>query len=133
MESVVRQIPVLVVDDDEVARSALVHMLGRIGFQMIEEAEDGTEALAQVAAARPAVILLDIHMRPMDGLTFLTRLRYHDEKHLRDIPVIMLTSERRGAAVTVANQLDVSAYLVKPASTLELQIAAEKALGIDLV
>lgn len=132
MDDIAKTLPVLVVDDDETQRAVITTILQRIGFETIDEAGDGTEALAKVQQTPPRLIVCDVHMKPMDGLTFVTKLRFGDDQALREVPVIMVTVEKRGAAITVANKLNIAAYIVKPTSSYELKAAAESALGFEL-
>ena len=78
----------LVVVDDPVARELIKGMLKKGGWN-IAEAENGKQAIAQLKASIPTVILLDLKMPEMDGLTFLNHLRINDE--WREIPVIVVT------------------------------------------
>lgn len=124
-------IPILVVDDEATARMVLIKILKRIGLSGILEAEDGNSAMAATLQHRPAMVFCDVHMRPKDGLTFLAELRYHSDFKIKNTPVILVTSEERGEAVTLSQHLKVSGYLVKPPSMLAVRIAAEKALGME--
>ena len=81
--------PVLVVDDDEGTRDRLRIMLTRAGWAATEAA-DGRTALQHVAAARPAVILLDLMMPGMDGFAVLKELRNNPD--WASIPVIVVTA-----------------------------------------
>ena len=80
---------VLVVDDDTDTRARLRSVLERNGWT-VTEAANGKDALEQVHAAPPQLIVLDLTMPVMDGFTFLQTLRA-DEQH-RDIPVVVLTA-----------------------------------------
>lgn len=125
-------IPVLIVDDDQTTRTFLDRILRRIGFTWIDQAEDGAAALERVAATIPAVVFCDLHMEPMDGLTFLAKLRFDETPALRNLPVVMLTSDQRDKAIGMANTLKATDYIVKPATRIEVKAAAEKALGIEI-
>jgi two-component system, chemotaxis family, chemotaxis protein CheY len=125
-------IPVLIVDDDQTTRVFLDRILRRIGFDWIYQAEDGTAALDKVAVTVPAVVFCDLHMQPMDGLTFLAKLRFGDVPTLRNLPVVMLTSDQRDKAIAMANTLKATGYIVKPATRIEVKAAAEKAIGIEI-
>ena len=124
-------IPVLVVDDDRTTRELHIRILKRLGFSIILEATDGSAALECLSAASVAFVLCDLHMTPMDGLSFVVALRKSDNAVLRGLPVIMLTSEMRQEAIDVSKKLNVAAYVVKPTSALELKQAIGKALAID--
>lgn len=80
---------VLVVDDDPEARLRLRTALERSGWTVVE-ASNGAEALAQVEAAVPRVILLDLTMPVMDGFAFLHALR--ERPGCGEIPVVVLTA-----------------------------------------
>ncbi len=82
--------PILVVEDDEATRSATCRMLRSEGWK-VREAEDGNDALAQVAAEEPALILLDLMMPDLDGFGFLERLRATSK--YAHLPVIVLTAK----------------------------------------
>ena len=80
----------LVVDDDPVARELIKGMLKKSGWNIIE-AENGKQAIVQLKASIPTVILLDLKMPEMDGLTFLNHMRISDK--WREIPVIVVTGK----------------------------------------
>ena len=85
-----RPIQVLIVDDDRDIRETLGELLTEEGFQ-IEASWNGETALARLQEGlRPDVILLDIMMPSMDGLTF--RARQRQQPAIADIPVIGLTA-----------------------------------------
>ena len=79
---------------------------------VVTEAGNGEEGLKLAASVRPDLILLDITMPVMDGVTMLTQLRDHPE--LKATPVIMLTAESARENVLHIAKLGVRDYLVKP-------------------
>jgi two-component system response regulator MprA len=106
---------VLVVDDDSAVRESLERSLRFEGYD-VAAARDGLEALDQVGAFRPDLVVLDLMMPKMDGLETCRQLRARGD----DLPVLMLTA-RDGLADRVSG-LDVGAddYLVKPFALEEL-------------
>src|SRR6266498_2463203 len=66
---------ILLVDDHPLTRSALAGLLAQHGFDVVGEAADGEEAIASAADLQPDVILLDLSMPGLDGLSALPRLR----------------------------------------------------------
>ncbi len=66
---------ILLVDDHPLTRSALAGLLRQNGFEVVGEASDGEEAIACAASLHPDLILLDLSMPGVDGLTALPRLR----------------------------------------------------------
>jgi two-component system chemotaxis response regulator CheY len=125
-------IPILVVDDQSIARDLLQRMLRRLGFSDLHEAGDGLSAMEATTSRRPAMIFCDVHMRPEDGLTFLTKLRFEGPPTVRNTPVILVTSEERDEALVISRQLRISGYVIKPPSLTAVRIAAGKALGMEI-
>ncbi|WP_042413087.1 response regulator transcription factor [Streptacidiphilus anmyonensis] len=106
---------VLVVDDEPALRDALESSLAFEGYEVLT-ASDGLEALDAVAEEQPDLVLLDIMMPRMDGLTAVRRLRGRGDT----VPVLMLTA--RDAVGDRVTGLDVGAddYLAKPFELDEL-------------
>jgi chemosensory pili system protein ChpA (sensor histidine kinase/response regulator) len=102
---------VLVVDDSLTVRRVTQRLLAREGFR-VAVAKDGLDALEQLAAERPAVMLTDIEMPRMDGFDLLRNVR-HDSRW-RDLPVIMITSRIAQKHRDLAMQLGANHYLGKP-------------------
>src|SRR3954469_20007564 len=107
---------VLIVDDDRSLREALRRTLVLGGYETAF-AENGREALAQVAAAAPDALVLDVGLPDLDGLEVCRRLRADGNR----IPVLMLTA--RDAVEDRIDGLDAGAddYLVKPFAVGELK------------
>ncbi len=78
----------------------------------VVEASNGEEGLAVAAREKPSLIVLDITMPVMDGVTMLQKLRETPE--LNSIPVVMLTAESGRENVAFIAKLGVRDYLVKP-------------------
>jgi signal transduction histidine kinase/CheY-like chemotaxis protein/HAMP domain-containing protein len=81
---------VLVVDDDPATRDVLRRTLSKEGW-MVREATNGQEGLAELAKARPAVMLLDLMMPEMNGFEVLRNVR--EDTDLHDLPVVVITSK----------------------------------------
>jgi len=80
---------ILIVDEHALIRELVQDILEEEGY-LLEFARDGEEALARVAARPPDLILLDLRIPKIDGLSVLERLRSSDTTH--DLPIIMLTA-----------------------------------------
>jgi CheY-like chemotaxis protein len=104
---------ILLVEDDPVFRDVLSSFLRTRGA-LVSEAEDGREGLELFAKKRFDIILADLNMPNMDGLTMLR----HIYKSGSQIPSIILSGNQRMALVTEALRLGASDYLVKPLSDL---------------
>jgi chemosensory pili system protein ChpA (sensor histidine kinase/response regulator) len=102
---------VMVVDDSLTVRRVTQRLLVREGYQVVL-AKDGVDALEQLQAITPDVMLVDIEMPRMDGFD-LTRNVRGDER-TRHIPIIMITSRTATKHRNYAMELGVNEYLGKP-------------------
>ena len=119
---------ILIVDDQTYFRTMVRDQVRRLGFTEIYEAADGAEGLSMLAKVRPDLILLDINMKPMDGLEFLSRIRVGNAPDPR-VPTIFLTSHAESDKVRRAIDLGASGYLVKPIAFLDLRARIATALS----
>jgi two-component system cell cycle response regulator len=104
-------IKILSVDDSRTIRLIVGKAFQPYDVQLCE-AVNGAEGLAATAREKPDLIILDVTMPVMDGVTMLTKLKENPE--LKTIPVIMLTSESAREHVLEIVKLGVRDYLVKP-------------------
>lgn len=102
----------LVVDDDAMARLILRQVLQRHFGADVTEVPNGLEALVTLETKVFDLIILDLRMPVMDGLTVLQTIRAN-ARHART-PVVMLTSDRKEENVYRSINLGVSDYLTKP-------------------
>ena len=111
------KVRIMIVDDHEVVRSGLKAILEPKGdFDVVGEAASGEEAIAQVAAHRPGVVLMDVRMEEMRGIEACRAIKSaHPE-----VNVLMLTSYSEEEAVTAAIMAGASAYLLKNVGRSEL-------------
>src|SRR5436309_13939814 len=105
---------VLIVDDSAAIRKILQRVLRQTDLPLgeIQEAGDGTEAVEILRNRSFGLILSDINMPQMDGLQLLARVR--EMPHLKDVPVIMITTEGGQAKVMEAVKLGATGYVRKP-------------------
>jgi DNA-binding NtrC family response regulator len=115
-------ITVLLVDDEESFRRTLGKRLDKRGF-VVEEAGTGEEALEKIAAAAPDVILLDVKMPGMDGLTALHKIKVMEPL----VEVIMLTGHASMEIAIRGMELGAFDYLMKPVEFEELLYKLEDA------
>jgi len=108
----------LIVEDDYVVARLIARLLGEIGYTVVGNARDGLEAVEQVQATRPDVVLMDIQMPDMDGLE-ATRQIYER----CPTPVVVLTAHDAPELVRQASEVGVGAYLVKPPSARAMERA----------
>jgi two-component system cell cycle response regulator len=104
-------IKILSVDDSRTIRMIVAKTFRPYECQICE-AGNGEEGLAAAAREKPDLIILDVTMPVMDGVTMLGKLKADPE--LKAIPVIMLTAESGRDNVLLIAKLGVRDYLVKP-------------------
>lgn len=105
---------ILVVDDDADIRGLVRELLERRGF-VVAEASDGKQALQEMYAGRPDLVVLDVSMPGLDGWTTLERIR-----ELSDVPVVMLTARSEELEKTRGLRAGADDYVTKPFGRQEL-------------
>src|SRR5439155_18631081 len=100
---------ILLVDDHPLTRSALAGLLAQHGFDVVGEASDGEEAIERAERLRPDLILLDLSMPGVDGLTALPRLR----EAAPDCEVVVLTASGTEENLLGAIRGGAAGYLLK--------------------
>lgn len=108
---------ILVVEDNDILRQGLQALLESEGYHVLE-AVNGEEALEQMKAQHPDLILSDIAMPGMDGYDFFDRVRSKAE--WVSIPFIFLTARKGREDIFTGKKLGAEDYLVKPVSRQEL-------------
>ena len=103
---------VLVIDDDPHIRAALRRLLVAKYRAEVAEASDGVSGLQCLLGDPYDLVLLDLHMRAMDGMETLRAIR-RSPRH-GSMPVMMLTGDSDESVVADAKALGVGAFLVKP-------------------
>lgn len=118
---------VLIADDEAVIRMGLRTMLEDKGHKVVATATDGASAIQMMRTEKPEVILLDIKMAGMDGLSAARKIMQE-----RPTPVVMLTAFSQRELVNEARDASVFGYLVKPVkedlldATLDLAVTRFK-------
>ena len=108
---------VLVVDDEAYIRDMLNLMLQLNDFR-VEEAEDGKDALRVLQTTKPDVMILDVMMPNMDGISLCKTLRNQPET--AELPIIMLSGKTHMNAENDGLAAGANLYMVKPMKTNEL-------------
>ncbi len=105
---------VLIIDDSSTMRKIVTRSLRQAGlsFDNILEATDGQHALQVLAREEVDIILSDINMPVMDGMTFLKEKTAIDS--LKDIPVIMISTESAADIIAEAVELGAAGSIKKP-------------------
>ncbi|MGE0310192.1 MAG: ATP-binding protein [Lautropia sp.] len=120
-------VTVLVVDDEPDAREMMAAMLQSCGA-VVTCAASATDALAQVAAASPMLVLCDVGMPGMDGYAFVRALRERERGRAR-LPVVAVTAFARAEDRTRAMRAGFSAHLAKPVDAMEVVATVGSLLG----
>lgn len=107
---------ILVVDDDPTVREVVSRYLARDGHLVVER-DNGTEGLAAAMTVHPDLVVLDLMMPGMDGLTVCRELRRHSS-----VPVIMLTALGEESDRVVGLEYGADDYVTKPFSPRELAL-----------
>jgi two-component system chemotaxis response regulator CheY len=110
----------LIVEDQAFIRTVVSRILKQLEFNQIWEADEGTGGLSLALERKPDIIICDIEMAPMDGLTFLQQLRQKEELGRRT-PVIFLTNHAQKDMVLKARDLGVNAFIAKPVTVIGLR------------
>ncbi len=115
---------ILIVDDSSSLRTVVKIALTRAGYDVIE-ASDGRDGLAQLdKAGKVHLIVSDVNMPNMDGITFVTHVKAHP-RH-RFTPVVMLTTEGQDDKKAQGRAAGAKAWIVKPFNPPQLLDAVSK-------
>lgn len=119
-------IRVVIVDDQPIVRSGVARILSPDdGFDVVAECDDGDEVVAAVAAHRPDLVLMDIRMRRVDGVTATRALAATDAPP----PVLVLTTFDDDDALWGALDAGAAGFVLKDASAEDLIAAARAVAG----
>jgi two-component system, chemotaxis family, chemotaxis protein CheY len=105
---------ILVVDDYNTMVRIIRKLLKQIGYENVDEASNGEEALQKIKAKSYGLIISDWNMEPMTGFDLLKAVRANDAT--AKTPFILVTAESKPENVLAAQKAGVSNYLIKPFS-----------------
>ena len=115
---------IVVAEDEAVIRLDIVEMLREIGYDVVGEAADGESAIRLAEELRPDLVVMDIKMPILDGISAAERIA-----RARIAPVVLLTAFSQKELVERARDAGAMAYVVKPFTTAHLAPALEIALS----
>ena len=115
---------VLIAEDEALIRLDLVELLTEEGFEVVGQAADGEEAVKLARELEPDLIIMDVKMPGMDGITPAEIIGEE-----RIAPILMLTAFSQSELVERARDAGVMGYLVKPFGANEVVPAIEVAIG----
>ncbi len=116
----------LVVDDFSTMRRIVKNLLQELGYQDIQEADDGKTAWPMLKNGNFDFLITDWNMPLMPGLELLKAIRA--DERLKSLPVLMVTAEAKREQIVEAAQAGVSGYVVKPFTADILKQKLEKIL-----
>jgi two-component system, chemotaxis family, chemotaxis protein CheY len=117
---------ILIVDDSPTIRKLIGYVLKKKGY-LTEEAEDGMDAMEKLSGAEVDLVIVDLNMPNMDGISFVKNLR--SSYYNLDLPVIMLTTTNDGDLKKEAYGAGVNLFLNKPIQPDVLLFKIESLLG----
>jgi response regulator NasT len=115
---------VVIAEDEALIRLDLAEMLAEEGYEVVGQAGDGEKAVELAEELRPDLVVLDVKMPKLDGITAAQRIAEQ-----RIAPVVMLTAFSQRDLVERARDAGAMAYLVKPFSKADLVPAVEMAVS----
>ena len=124
LNSLDKNMPILVVDDFSTMRRIVKTCLRQLGFENITEAEDGKIALEKMELNEFKLVISDWNMPNMMGIDLLKSVRANEK--YKNVPFVLVTAEGQKENVIEAAKAAVSNYVVKPftADTLQTKLEA---------
>jgi len=119
-----RRARIIIADDESLIRMDLREMLGHLGYEVVAEASDGRSAVELAKKLLPDLIIMDIKMPDMDGISAAGEIA---RDHIA--PVVLLTAYSENSLIGRAKDAGVCGYLVKPFRETELMPVIELALA----
>jgi response regulator NasT len=114
---------VLIADDEPLIRRQVAECLSAYGFERVLEAENGAQAAALAAVEKPLLIVLDVNMPVMDGITAAEKIGQK-----LAAPIILLTGNTDAETIARARDAGVSNYLLKPFNAVQMKATVELAI-----
>ncbi|KJZ14303.1 MAG: response regulator [Marinomonas sp.] len=105
---------ILVVEDHDFSRKQTLAMLLRIGFENVLSAKNGELAIERLNQHKIDLVITDINMPSMNGMTLIKQVRLGKTKNKKDLKIIAVTSYSNIKVITTCMELDIDGFLVKP-------------------
>ncbi|WP_264045779.1 response regulator [Methylobacterium flocculans] len=103
---------ILIVDDQEKLMKLVILLMNRLGFPDVEGVTDAVTALERMRQRRYALVISDLDMEPMDGLSFLREIRADD--NLMNTPFLLTEASFDFEDINLAHQAGADAFILKP-------------------
>ena len=118
---------ILIVDDYKTMLRIIRNLLKQLGCNSVDEAADGSAALAKMRTKNYGLVISDWNMEPMTGYQLLKEVRA--DETLKSTPFIMITAESKTDNVVAAKKAGVNNYIVKPFNAATLKTKISSVLG----
>lgn len=115
---------ILIVDDFSTMRRIIKNLLRDLGFNNVDEADDGQTALPMLQKGDFDFLVTDWNMPGMSGMELLQAVRA--DENLKHLPILMVTAEAKRDQIVAAAQAGVNGYVVKPFTAAVLKDKIEK-------
>ena len=125
--SVDKAMNILIVDDYKTMLRIIRNLLKQLGFDNVDEASDGSDALQKLRDKQYGLVISDWNMEPMTGLQLLREVR--KDVKLKATPFIMITAESKTDNVVAAKEAGFNNYIVKPFNAATLKTKIESVIG----
>jgi two-component system chemotaxis response regulator CheY len=122
-----QNMPILIVDDYKTMLRIVRNLLKQLGFDNVDEAVDGSEALSKLRSKPYGLVISDWNMEPMTGFPLLKEVRADGK--LKETPFIMVTAESKTENVVAAKKAGVNNYIVKPFNAATLKTKMSSVIG----
>ncbi|MCJ2039214.1 response regulator [Methylobacterium sp. E-041] len=119
--------PILIIDDQEKLLRLIVMLMNRIGFPDVEGVTDGVVALERLRERKYALVISDLDMEPMDGISLLREIRADDA--LMNTPFILTETSFNFEDINVAHQAGADAFILKPFDMAVLKTKLKQVLN----
>ena len=121
--------PVLVIDDEQVMIDLTRRVLGSIGFEQVDHALDGENALSLLRQRKYQLVISDLRMKPVSGLQILRTVR--QDPDLCKTPFLLMTASLESDAVKAAKLAGADAYLLKPFTPRQLRAKLNEIFAVS--
>ncbi|AFG38456.1 response regulator [Spirochaeta africana] len=117
---------VLVVDDSAAIRQSVSFVLKEQGYEVVE-CEDGVDALSRIDTDSFSLVITDVNMPNMDGITLTGKIRAHAEHKFT--PILVLTTEAQSGKMQEGKAAGATGWIVKPFDSEKLLGVVRKLIG----
>ena len=117
---------ILIVDDSVSIRQSVRFILEQSGYTVIEAA-DGQEGLKRLGEQKADLVITDVNMPNMDGITMVRKIRETDG--IKFVPILVLTTESQGSVIEDGKKAGATGWIVKPFNDEKLIETIKKVLG----